>query len=121
MNAVAAPMNQGLQMTLRQSHLTIRATAFLALLMIFPAIVLATQPAQDSQPGDQRPPMAGPRPRPGDRIRNMDPQRRQEMRKRIMDRRPGDQNGKDGPPPIPEEMINRSLDAMKDKLPRLHD
>lgn len=65
--------------------------------------------------------MAGPRPRPGDRIRNMDPQRREEMRKRMMERRGGDKSGKDGPPPISEEMINWSLDAMKDKLPRLHD
>lgn len=42
------------------------------------------------------------------------------MRRRMMERRNGNQ-GDENPPPIPDEMIDFALDAMKTKLPRLHD
>ncbi len=60
-------------------------------------------------------PMGGPRRGPRDR-QGVDPERRREVRDRIMERRDGE-----GPQKIPDEMVNWAMDAMKEKLPRVHE
>lgn len=60
-------------------------------------------------------PMGGPRRGPRDR-QGGDPERRREIRDRILERRDGD-----GPQKIPDEMINWAMEAMKEKLPRVHE
>ncbi|HUN80878.1 MAG TPA: hypothetical protein VMV81_05135 [Phycisphaerae bacterium] len=92
--------------------------AFGALIFLVAGVAGATQPAPQDQPKDDRPPMAGPRGRGDDQPRGGP--MRQEMRRRMMERRNGKQ-ADDNPPPIPDEMIDFALDAMKTKLPRLHD
>ncbi|MEK6644924.1 MAG: hypothetical protein AABZ08_13560 [Planctomycetota bacterium] len=61
-------------------------------------------------------PMGGPRRGQRDR-QGADPERRREIRDRILERR---EKG-EGPPKVPDEMINWALEAMKTKLPRLHE
>lgn len=106
-------------MTLRLIHPTFKASALLLVLSSFTVSGAALQPAPPGEPppGD-RPPMAGPRGLPGERLRNGSA--RPEMRRRWMERR-GENQTDDGPPSIPREMIDWSLEAMKTKLPRLHD